>query len=154
MKGSGGSFDQISPSLVALSSGGDGFESWARMKVVARLPVGRSPETWIQGLAPLVGGEDLVSLGNTVPPYLADKNTPLVRAFLQAIRSAGGDPRFVLKTGTADLNLVAPVWACPAIAYGPGDSALDHTPDEHISLTEYRRAVTILADVLHKLTAS
>jgi LysW-gamma-L-lysine carboxypeptidase len=147
-------FDQISPSLVALSSGGDGFENWARMKVVARLPVGTAPEAWIVGLGPLVGDEELVSLGNTVQPYLADKNTALVRAFLRGIRTAGGDPRFVVKTGTADLNLVAPVWNCPAVAYGPGDSALDHTPNEHISITEYYRSVSILTDVIREVTAS
>ncbi|NTU62618.1 MAG: acetyl-lysine deacetylase, partial [Chloroflexi bacterium] len=34
------------------------------------------------------------------------------------------------------------------VAYGPGDSDLDHTPHEHILIPEYRRAVQILADVL------
>jgi LysW-gamma-L-lysine carboxypeptidase len=35
--------------------------------------------------------------------------------------------------------------------YGPGDSALDHTPNEHIDLEEYRKAVAVLADVLTRL---
>ena len=64
-----------------------------------------------------------------------------------------GTPRFVYKTGTADLNVVAPVWRCPAVAYGPGDSALDHTPNEHISLDEYGRAVDVLAQTLKALSA-
>jgi LysW-gamma-L-lysine carboxypeptidase len=59
----------------------------------------------------------------------------------------------VLKTGTADLNIVAPAWGCPAVAYGPGDSALDHTPNEHISLAEYSRAVKVLVAVLKQLTS-
>jgi LysW-gamma-L-lysine carboxypeptidase len=147
-------FDQITPSLTALTSGSDGFENWARMKVVARLPVRTAPEAWIKGLSAVVGDAEVVSLGNTVPPFLADKNTPLVRALLRGIRSAGGDPRFVLKTGTADLNLVAPVWGCSAVAYGPGDSTLDHTPREHISLAEYNKAVSILTDVLREITAA
>jgi [amino group carrier protein]-lysine/ornithine hydrolase len=37
------------------------------------------------------------------------------------------------------------------VAYGPGDSALDHTPHEHISLQEYRRATDVLTRVLHLL---
>ena len=49
-----------------------------------------------------------------------------------------------------DLNLVAPVWKCPAVVYGRGNSALDHTPDEHISLEEYGKAVTMLAEALEQ----
>jgi LysW-gamma-L-lysine carboxypeptidase len=82
---------------------------------------------------------------------LPEKNTPLVRAFLAAIRGSGGKPRFLFKSGTADLNIVAPAWGCPAVAYGPGDSSLDHTPEEHISLSEYGRAVEVLEDTLSRL---
>ena len=45
-------------------------------------------------------------------------------------------PGFVVKTGTSDMNVVGPAWGCPILAYGPGDSALDHTPGEHIALEE------------------
>jgi LysW-gamma-L-lysine carboxypeptidase len=59
----------------------------------------------------------------------------------------------VVKTGTSDMNIVAPVWNCPILAYGPGDSSLDHTPDEHILLSEYGLGVQVLADVLRRLMA-
>jgi len=49
------------------------------------------------------------------------------------------------------LNIVAPVWKCPAVVYGPGDSALDHTPDEHIELEEYKKAVDVLSAALQEL---
>jgi LysW-gamma-L-lysine carboxypeptidase len=49
------------------------------------------------------------------------------------------------------LNIVAPVWNCPALVYGPGDSTLDHTPEEHIDLNDYRNAVTVLVKVLSGL---
>jgi LysW-gamma-L-lysine carboxypeptidase len=42
------------------------------------------------------------------------------------------------------MNVVGPLWQCPIVAYGPGDSALDHTPNEHLSLDEYWRAITVL----------
>ena len=52
-----------------------------------------------------------------------------------------GKGRALLKTGTADLNIVAPAWGCPALAYGPGDASLDHTPNEHIHLSEFLKSV-------------
>lgn len=55
------------------------------------------------------------------------------------------------KTGTSDMNVVSEVWNCPIIAYGPGDSRLDHTPDEHIDLDEYVRAVRVLELALQTL---
>ncbi len=46
------------------------------------------------------------------------------------------------------MNVVGPVWQCPIVAYGPGDSNLDHTPHEHIQLEEYGLAITVLTNVL------
>ena len=43
-----------------------------------------------------------------------------------------------------DLNVLAPAWGCQAVAYGPGDSQLDHTPHEHVSIAELERAVSVL----------
>jgi LysW-gamma-L-lysine carboxypeptidase len=83
-----------------------------------------------------------------------EKNTPVVGAFLSAIRSNGGDPSFSLKLGTSDLGIVGPAWNCPMAVYGPGDSSLDHTPGECISLAEYAKAVSVLGSMLSRLTAS
>ena len=91
--------------------------------------------------------------GFPVPAWGCEKNNPLVRAFLSGIRSQGGEPRFVYKTGTADLNIVAPVWKCPALVYGPGDSSLDHTPKEHIRLDEYEKSVQVLCNALKGLVS-
>jgi hypothetical protein len=49
------------------------------------------------------------------------------------------------QTLSRHLHTIAPTWKCPAVVYGPGDSALDHPSDEHISLEEYGKAVTVLA---------
>jgi LysW-gamma-L-lysine carboxypeptidase len=83
--------------------------------------------------------------------FRAGKNTPLVRAFLASIRGQGGRPRFVLKTGTSDMNVVGPAWGCPIVAYGPGDSALDHTPEERISLGEYLQSIEVLKSMVTTL---
>jgi len=34
------------------------------------------------------------------------------------------------------MNLYAGAWDCPMATYGPGDSDLDHAPDERLSLDE------------------
>ena len=49
------------------------------------------------------------------------------------------------------MNVVGPAWECPIVAYGPGDARLDHTPREHIDLTEYHRAIDVLVHVLRDL---
>ena len=145
-------FDRMHPTLLGMASGGDGFEEWASLRVGFRLPLDLSPHACYHHLRKLVAPLELEPAGFPIPACRAEKNTALVRAFLAAIRAAGGRPRFVVKTGTADMNVVAPVWRCPTVSYGPGDSSLDHTPDEHISLGEYARAVAVLKDVLRAAT--
>lgn len=147
-------FDQLLLTLRGLSSGEDGLQEWAGLRVGARLPPDLDPQAWYARLAELAPGAEVQPSGFPLPAYLGEKNTPLVRAFLAAIRACGGQPGFVLKTGTADLNLVAPAWGCPALAYGPGDSSLDHTPNEHIDMEEYARAVQVLSAGLIALMAA
>jgi LysW-gamma-L-lysine carboxypeptidase len=143
-------FDKLLVTLRGLESESNDFEQWARLKVGVRLPVDVSPADWYAKLNEITGdGHACVEpIGYSVPAWECAKNTQIVRAFLSGIRSLGGEPRFVYKTGTADLNIVAPAWKCPALVYGPGDSALDHTPHEHIDLQEYARAVRVLTHVL------
>ncbi|MEN9564019.1 MAG: hypothetical protein RIR73_2263, partial [Chloroflexota bacterium] len=145
-------FDKLLLTLRGMESDTNDFEQWAKLKVGVRLPVEVSPEDWYGKLEEIVGGEVLERVGFAVPAWKCEKNSQLVRSFLSGIRSQGGEPRFVYKTGTADLNIVAPVWQCPAVVYGPGDSALDHTPNEHINLADYRKAVDVLSVTLEKLT--
>lgn len=144
-------FDKILPTLRGVETGEDDFEQWARLKVRTRLPVEISPGEWYTQLEEIVQGADIERVGDAIPAWGCEKNSQLVRAFLNGIRSEGGKPRFVYKTGTADLNIVAPVWQCPTVVFGPGDSTLDHTPNEHISLEEYAKGVNVLAIVLRFL---
>jgi LysW-gamma-L-lysine carboxypeptidase len=145
-------FDKLVLTLRGMDSDSNDFEQWARLKVGIRLPLDVSPEDWYARLTKIVGDAEVERIGFAVPAWACEKNTPLVRAFLSGIRSSGGEPRFVYKTGTADLNIVAPAWNCPASVYGPGDSSLDHTPNEHILLADYSRTVQVLSSALIKLT--
>ncbi len=144
-------FDRIIPTLRGMDSGQNGFEHWARLSIGVRLPLDLSTEGWYEQLNDLAGAAQMERLGFAVPTWSGGKNNPLVRAFLSGIRSQGGEPRFVYKTGTADVNIVAPAWGCPALVYGPGDSSLDHTPDEHIRLDEYEKSVQVLCSALKGL---
>lgn len=146
-------FDQIQLTLNEIHTGGDGLRQWAELGVGARLPVGLTPEEWYDQLRQTVPDLSLTQANYPIGAWQCDKNTALVRALLAGIRSQGGTPSFVYKTGTADLNIAAPVWDCPSAVYGPGDSALDHTPVECISLGEYEKAVLALTAALQKLTA-
>ncbi len=82
------------------------------------------------------------------PPARSEKNTGLVRSFLSSIRKNGGKPVFKRKTGTSDMNVIVERWDVPIIAYGPGDSKLDHTDEEHISLDEFKRSVDVWSSFL------
>lgn len=76
--------------------------------------------------------------------YLANHNTRGISAFRWAIRRAGlGKMCFVRKTGTSDMNLFAGKRETPMFAYGPGDSKLDHTANEHISISEYLKNIEV-----------
>ncbi len=149
-------FDKILLSLIEINSASNNFEEWTSLKIGARLPVDVSPEDWYAELHKIqMDCQNTPSLiepiGLAIPAWRCEKNTPLVRAFLKSIRVQGGEPSFAYKTGTADLNIVAPIWQCPMIVYGPGDSALDHTPHEHIAWEEYSTAVEVLTSALSEL---
>jgi LysW-gamma-L-lysine carboxypeptidase len=145
-----GAFAQLTPTLKSMDSRSDGFTETASLKIGLRLPPGIEPVKVIEKLDAL-RGEGEVRCEDPLPAFRSDKNNPLVRAFLNAIRGQGGTPVFSLKTGTSDMNLVAPAWGCPAVAYGPGDSTLDHTPGEHVSLSEYFLSIEVLKNVLDLL---
>ena len=146
-------FDQLLLTLRGMEADADEFEQWATLKVGVRLPVSVSPEDWYGQLSEIAHGAIVEPLGFAVPAWGCEKNTPLVRAFLHGIRAKLGEPRFVYKTGTADLNIVAPAWKCPAVVYGPGDSALDHTPNEHIKFDDYANAAAVVSSALEYLVS-
>jgi [amino group carrier protein]-lysine/ornithine hydrolase len=153
-------FDRIIPTLRGIESSQDNFEQWTQLNVGVRLPVDVPPEAWYKNLSEITSDSHLRGdshltiepMGFAIPAWVCEKNTLLVRAFLSGIRSQSGQPRFVYKTGTADLNIIAPIWKCPALVYGPGDSSLDHTPNEHILLDEYEKSVQVLSTALTVLS--
>jgi len=154
-------FDQLLPSLRSLETWTDEqMHDHVRALAGIRLPLDFEIDAFRAALdrwAMSVTDGTAISVELTTrgyePAWRSDRNNGLVRSFLAAIRTAASDvrPGFVVKTGTSDMNVVGPLWRCPILAYGPGDSALDHTPNEHISLAEYTRAIQVLEAALLRL---
>lgn len=179
-------FERVLPSLRSIGTTSDGLYDTVRADYGLRLPVDFDVAalvdeltSWFRGAAADINGplfSDLdsdratgtirceqghagleLSLRGYEIGVRADRHSPLVRAFLAAIRAVGGPqvaPKFVVKTGTCDMNIVWPVWRCPIAAYGPGDSTLDHTPNEHLDLNEYLLAVDTVELALRNLAAA
>jgi LysW-gamma-L-lysine carboxypeptidase len=146
-RGSGRRFETLDLSLQKMNSSGDGFAQRVEMTIGVRMPLGFDVAAFREATSAWTDGAK-VSFRNEEAAFRAGKNNLLVRAFLRAIRTEGGRPTFKLKLGTSDMNTVGPVWGCPIVAYGPGDSSLDHTPDEHIQVEEFYRAIEVVAEVI------
>ena len=142
-------FTSLDASIRGLNTYNVGVKSVAELTIGFRLPPGVDPDD-IVNMLPSSDGATVTWRG-AERAYTADRNSELSRQFRRAIRSQSGVPRFVYKTGTSDMNVVGPHWHCPIVAYGPGDSALDHTPEEHIHLDEYLRSIDVLTSVLESV---
>ena len=155
----GAEFERFDAALRSIRTRGAGAFGLAELTVGLRLPPGASVagvtqqvrstlEARVESWA-IPGAEVALRFRGGQEAFRASKSTRLVADFLQAIRAEGGQPRFVLKTGTADLTVVGPAWpGVPMAVYGPGDSGLDHTPTEHVVIEEYLRAIRVLRRVL------
>ncbi|MBX3063990.1 MAG: [LysW]-lysine hydrolase [Anaerolineae bacterium] len=146
-------FDQVLCTLRSIQTSDDGFHEIVNMTLGFRLPLDMPPEALKPLAISLNASPELSQItfrGDEIA-YRADRNTTLTRLFNNAIRDHGAKPGYVYKTGTSDMNTVGMIWTCPMVAYGPGDSNLDHTPEEHIQLEEYFKAIQVLSTVLRNL---
>jgi len=87
-----------------------------------------------------------------VEACLMDSDSILAQSFSWAIRKVRGkNPTFLKKTGTSDMNLLMSKIKIPMIAYGPGDSKLDHTNEEEIPFRDYFDSIEIYEEALKRL---
>ncbi|MCP4363561.1 MAG: [LysW]-lysine hydrolase [Chloroflexi bacterium] len=140
-------FNQLLPSIHQIQTSSDGLTNSITIKVGIRLPPRFDVDEFQAEVEEWVG-EAMVRFYGREAAFQSTRSTPLARAFIRALQPTGRKPRFKLKTGTSDMNIVGPVWNCPIVAYGPGDSRLDHTPEEHLALEDYLRAIEVLKTVI------
>lgn len=87
--------------------------------------------------------------------FLTSTSSQALSTFGRAIRKVrGGQVALVKKTGTGDMNLFAETQNIPMFAYGPGESRLDHTEDEHVKISEYLASIQVYAHALPQLANS
>jgi [amino group carrier protein]-lysine/ornithine hydrolase len=157
-------FDAITGSLVNSTSspGGNSIPNKATLEVDIRIPPRIGPRELIHKLDLFkakyaeINSEVLLGLqfGNETQAYLGPDDSLGVRAFRYAIRkSTGKNVSLVRKTGTSDMNTLAQVCQAPMIAYGPGDSSLDHTELEKVSILEYLDSIAVYSSAIERFAA-
>lgn len=144
-------FERVQVGLRSLNSANDGMVDAAGLTAGFRIPTWLTPAGLMDELRSVTPDHIALEFTCDQPAHRSDRNDPVVRALTSGVRSQGGRPHPKLKTGTADISIVAPHWRCPIAAYGPGDSLLDHTPQEHIHLDEFTRSIRVLEHALGML---
>jgi LysW-gamma-L-lysine carboxypeptidase len=93
-----------------------------------------------------------VEMVDVAKAFEADRRSVIVRALAWGIRKTTLNyASFSRKTGTGDMNVLGNALKIPVVTYGPGDSRLDHTPNEHIDIQEYLKSIEVLKKALKKL---
>lgn len=145
-------FDRLDARLEGIWTEADGLTERARVRVGYRIPPGLAPDEVESRLrdAALLDESARVTVTRLAveAPVRTERTSTLARAFARAIAQAGGSARTIVKSGTSDMNVLAPAWGCPMVAYGPGDSAYDHTPMERLRLADHAKAIAVLREVL------
>jgi len=131
----------------------DGHGVATTVDVEFRLPPGTTAGD-VQAVVADCTDAGSVSWTESIPPFAADARSAVAGALRAGVRSAGGEPTHLRKTGTCDANLYAAAWDCPVVVYGPGDADLDHAPDERIDLDAFDRGVDVLSTAAARLCTS
>lgn len=145
---------QMSPRSLTATLGTEARNRFDRQQGAAivdvRIAPGTTPESVISAVeASLPDGVNLKVLRAT-PPVTTARSCGLVRAFSRAFRGAGISPRFLAKKGSSDMNTLASRWSAeiPMVAYGPGDSSLDHTSAECLDAQEFLDSVAVVTQAV------
>jgi LysW-gamma-L-lysine carboxypeptidase len=155
-------FYSVTSCLTRLNGGGSSsmIPSRCEAEIDMRIPPQISSDAILQELQKILGELNKLSpktelkvksLG-TVTAYEADPHSLLVRALTYSIRkTCQKTPTLLKKTGTGDMNELGSTMKIPMVSYGPGDSHLDHTTDEHVSISEYLSSIKVYEEAIPRL---
>ncbi|MBO0888960.1 M20/M25/M40 family metallo-hydrolase [Candidatus Bathyarchaeota archaeon] len=154
-------FNSLTGSLTGVATSGpdNSIPSHTRLTIDLRTPPYTDPGTIIARIENLARTYSIehpdvqlfVIAREASNPSQADPHSRLVASCRGAIRRVTGEtPTLLKKTGTSDMNLLPP--ATSAIAYGPGDSRLDHTDQERIEISEYLKSIEVYAETLKMIS--
>jgi acetylornithine deacetylase/succinyl-diaminopimelate desuccinylase len=85
-------------------------------------------------------------------PALADLAGPAIGLLKEAHRSViGEDPVLYFTDGYHEMDFLVNDLGINAVGYGPGDSSLCHTDDEHLDITQLERCVQVYRRMIELL---
>jgi [amino group carrier protein]-lysine/ornithine hydrolase len=137
------SFDQPSARLVPIREG----RTFVDAELSIRTPPGFDRETFVSQLRARLTAGDLTVV-DAVTACRTSEDDPVVRVLGKGIRQHHGEPVMKVEAATSDMNRLAEAWSVPMASYGPGDSAVSHTDDEHVLLADYLQTIAVLRTAL------
>ncbi|MEN8649804.1 M20/M25/M40 family metallo-hydrolase [Streptomyces sp. 21So2-11] len=141
-------FDRALPTIIGMNAD---LER-ATVEVSCRVPLRFDTRAFLDRISEGAGRR--VTVIEEVPAVRSTRTDPVVRALSGAVAARGARAVPKLKLGTSDWNVVGRHWQVPTAAYGPGNSRLCHSADEHIEIPEYLAAIDVLSDALPRLVDS
>lgn len=155
-------FHSVTGTLTGIS-GGSTFNvvpAECTLTLDLRIPPGLNPAQVLNNVRKTIGSclDDNTSTSvnlevvDQVEACMMNIDSKVARAFSWAIRRVRKkNPTYLKKTGTSDMNVLASKVKIPMVAYGPGDSKLDHTTEEEIVIEDYLAAIEIYEQALRRL---
>ncbi|MCS7107453.1 MAG: M20/M25/M40 family metallo-hydrolase [Acidilobaceae archaeon] len=133
--------------LCCEKSGDNVLPKRARAEVNVRIPVGKSSEQLKELLKDLRCGWELSDCSE---PFQTSPSNPVARSLARALSSMQLKPRYTVKLGTSDMNILGKITKNIA-EYGPGRAELSHSEEERISLEEYFLGIEAYSRALTEL---
>ncbi|MCX6772721.1 MAG: M20/M25/M40 family metallo-hydrolase [Candidatus Micrarchaeota archaeon] len=122
-------------------------------EIDVRVPPSIPPKKVADTFRKLAPSNVTVKVLEGLPGVETSVNHPVCRSMIVAIRESGLHPRYVKKSGSADMN-IAVHSGIPTVAYGSGDSSLDHTPNEVVLIKDYEKSIEIIKRTMKNLEKS
>lgn len=133
----------VTPVMLNAGDGGNVLPTRATIVLDARIPPGSTAREVVEGVkASLPQGCTARQASGYTPPVRVRLGDPAPRAVVRALIASGVKPRPVVKAGTSDMNILAPVVES-ITAYGPGDPSLAHTSGERVRVDELALAARV-----------